>query len=82
MTNEFGDAATFSAWMRGQVLGLMTCPTCGQRRYTLTTICEAIGIPRGTLHRFLAGGGLRVDTADRVIAFLRSNKIEWPGGKP
>ena len=76
MATEYGG---FSDWMRAQLLGIILCPHCGHRRFTLRQMSEFTDIPIGTLHRFLKGGGLRVSTTDRLVAFLRVNDIEWPG---
>jgi transcriptional regulator with XRE-family HTH domain len=39
----------------------------GMTRYR---ICKAIGLNQGTLSRFMRGGGLSLDTLDKLAGFL------------
>jgi hypothetical protein len=41
---------------------------CGRSRYA---VCKAIGLNQGTLSRFMKGGGLSLDSLDRLAEFLR-----------
>jgi len=66
----------FSTRLRQALYELTTCPTCGQRRYTMRQIADASGIPDSTLRRFMSGHPLRLMTVDKMLVWLRENEIE------
>ena len=68
--------AAFSERLRQALFDLTTCPTCGQRRFTMRQIALASGIPDSTLRRFMKGHPLRLATVDRLIIWLRDNNQE------
>ena len=66
----------FSTRLRKALYDLTTCPTCGQRRFTMSQISNASGIPYSTMRYFMSGHSARLATVDRLLLFLRENGIE------
>ena len=65
--------SAFSERLRKALYDLTTCPTCGQRRFTMRQIARASGIPDSTLRRFMKGHPLRLGTVDKLLIWLDAN---------